>query len=323
MAEIQNFIKMDKENIEKFKELYGGNFTYEDGFVRFTFSMIEPNQEKWGTADAFDDMGESFSCNLDEILVGEYDFRTANCPPINIYEKLAKDGLTFEAEWESDDLDDEWAVGRGRTYSGRFGHGVDFAATRERIVELEAEGLREDAPFIPANYQGYHVDSFGNVCNLTFDEDTCDVLDYGDVLSVTGLAPNFFSKIYMLPVKQVLETDNFDFENFMEERVENGSSVFALKVPDFFEDVYDIEGKKIDEFSDYLRCFGSRGELLYLLDKEGNRVTYLGDVDHSEADSEGNVYYPVSDDEDFDWTDDGRRDLTAEAKEKWRIRLGL
>ena len=322
MAEIQNFIKMDKENIEKFKKLYEKNFTYENDLVLFSFSIIEPNREKWGVNDAFDDMGEQFSCVLDEILAGGYDFRTAGCPPINIYDKMAKDGLSFEAEWESDDLDDEWAVGRGRTYSGRFGHGVDFATTRHRIIELEADGLRKEAPFIPANYQGDHVDSFGNVCNLTFDEDTCDVLEYGDVLCVTGLPPDFFARIYLLPVKQILETENFDFESFTEERVENGSAVFAFKVPDFFEDVYNIEGKEIDEFSDYLRCLDSRGKQLYLLDKEGNRVTYFGDVDHSETDSEGNVYYPVLG-KDFKWTDDGRQDLTAEAKEKWRSKLGL
>lgn len=63
MAEIQNFIKMDKENIEKFKKLYEKNFAYEDDLVLFSFAMIEPNQKEWGTGDAFDDMGETFFCS--------------------------------------------------------------------------------------------------------------------------------------------------------------------------------------------------------------------------------------------------------------------
>ena len=322
MAEIQNFIKMDKENIEKFKKLYEKNFTYEDDLVLFSFAMIEPNQKEWGTGDAFDDMGETFFCSLDEILAGKYDFRTANCPPIKVYDKMASDGLVFEAEWESFDLDDEWAVGRGRTYSGRFGYGVDFAATRQRMIELEADELRSESPFIPTNYQGYHVDSFGNVCNITYDDDTGRKLDEGDVMCVTGLAPSIYSKVYLLPVKQILETERFDHESFIEERVAAGSDVIAFKVPDFFEDLYDIEGKEIDEFSDYLRCLGSRGEQLYLLDKEGKRVACLKDVDHSEPDSEGNVYYPIMEG-DFESTDDGRRDLSTEVKEKWRSKLGL
>lgn len=60
---------------------------------------------------------------LDELLKGEYVFYTLCKPPINIYMKMAADGLIFEVTWRSD-VWNEWAVGKGQAVDGRFEYHV-------------------------------------------------------------------------------------------------------------------------------------------------------------------------------------------------------
>lgn len=60
---------------------------------------------------------------LDELLKGEYVFYTLCKPPIEIYKKMAADGLVFEVTWRAD-VWDEWAVGEGQAVDGRFEYHV-------------------------------------------------------------------------------------------------------------------------------------------------------------------------------------------------------
>lgn len=313
MMEVKNYITMDDENIEKFKQLYGKNIVYGEKTefdnevpVLFTLSMITPNREEWGSdSDAFDDMGEQFYCGLTDMLKGEFDFRTANQPPLKLYEKMASDGLVFEISWEADNLD-ETGIGKGLVIDGHFLYGVDFEATLAEMRSLEAEGLREYCEFNPLNYGIFHVDALGNRCELDDEGDRIYVVGYGCTDVVT--------RAY--PVKKMLECEDSDLESLIEEMDEQRNSLI-FKVPSFFEDNYNVCGYEIDEFSDDLRCDGSFGEKLYLLDKDGERIKCIKDFDHSEPDAEGNVYYPVPDDdlEDGQWTES--------AKQKWRAKLGL
>lgn len=187
--EFRNIIKMDDENIEKFKKLYGvGRRNGRDAFLEtlFSFSRIIPEpikdasdknwidnaqqdidsfrKHKWKHTDSnegnvsepvvgrdleiwrYDNWGTSSealydSCEmpftldlwgyvpkedeipvirpLDELLKGEYVFYTLCNPPIEIYKKMAADGLVFEVTWRAD-VWDEWAVGEGQAVDGQF-----------------------------------------------------------------------------------------------------------------------------------------------------------------------------------------------------------
>lgn len=183
--EFRNFIKMDDENIEKFKKLYGvGRRNGRDAFLEtlFSFSRIIPEPIKdasdknwidnarqdidsfrkhtgsnegntsepvigreleiwrydnWGTSSEalYDSCEMPFGLDLwgyvpkedeipvirplDELLKGEYVFYTLCKPPIEIYKKMAADGLVFEVTWRAD-VWDEWAVGEGQAVDGQF-----------------------------------------------------------------------------------------------------------------------------------------------------------------------------------------------------------
>lgn len=148
MLEFANIIKMDDENIEKFKKLYGEG--------RLSFSQIIPEVQKneadeewfdnsqqdasifrdeksepigktlatwrldnWGTpSDLLYEKGPSLQ-TLEGLLKGEYEFFTRCRPPLGIYKKMAADGLVFEISWRSDD-GDLWASGKGVVAKGKF-----------------------------------------------------------------------------------------------------------------------------------------------------------------------------------------------------------
>ena len=148
MLEFANIIKMDDENIEKFKKLYGEG--------RLSFSQIIPEVQKnevneewfdnsqqdasifrdkksepigydlarwrlghWGTpSDLLYEKGPSLQ-TLEGLLKGEYEFFTRCRPPLEIYKKMAADGLVFEISWRSDD-GDLWASGKGVVVKGKF-----------------------------------------------------------------------------------------------------------------------------------------------------------------------------------------------------------
>jgi hypothetical protein len=149
-AAFTNVIKMDDENIEKFKKLYGEG--------QLSFSQIIPEAQKnesdkewfdnslqdatyaeligkslakwrldhWGTSSDLLYYIKTFSCGEktslqtpEGLLKGEHEFFTMCRPPIKIYEKMAADGLVFEISWRSD-ADDEWAIGKGQVEKGQF-----------------------------------------------------------------------------------------------------------------------------------------------------------------------------------------------------------
>lgn len=56
---------------------------------------------------------------LDSLLKGEYEFYTLGKPPLEIYKKMAADGLVFKASWNSDRRD-EWTTGEGHVEDGHF-----------------------------------------------------------------------------------------------------------------------------------------------------------------------------------------------------------
>ena len=176
MLEFANIIKMDDENIEKFKKLYGEG--------RLSFSQIIPEVQKneadeewfdnsqqdasifrdeksepigktlatwrldnWGTpSDLLYEKGPSLQ-TLEGLLKGEYEFFTRCRPPIGIYEKMVDDGLVFEAEWRSD-ADDEWAFGKGLVVKGdQVPRGI-FRYNIDAVTEpLLKEKTDDDLPF--------------------------------------------------------------------------------------------------------------------------------------------------------------------------------
>ena len=113
----------------------------------------------------------------------------------------------------------------------------------------------------------------------------------------------FYGNHYALPIKQMLEG----------REISDGS---IYKIPEYFEDYYEEREIEIDEFNDYLRCKDFNFNWVYLLDKDGNRITSVKDFDHSEPDEEGNIYYPVPKtdciEEAFEYG------LTPEAIIKWK-----
>lgn len=176
MLEFANIIKMDDENIEKFKKLYGEG--------RLSFSQIIPEVQKneadeewfdnsqqdasifrdgksepigktlatwrldnWGTpSDLLYEKGPSLQ-TLEGLLKGEYEFFTRCRPPIGIYEKMVDDGLVFETKWRSD-ADDEWAVGKGLVVKGdQVPRGI-FRYNIDAVTEpLLKEKTDDDLPF--------------------------------------------------------------------------------------------------------------------------------------------------------------------------------
>ena len=92
--------------------------------------------DNWGTPSEamYDSNEEPFGCDLwgyvlkedsvippplDGLLKGEYGFYTLCKPPIEIYKKMAMDGLVFKVSWHSDSQD-EWVIGDGLVEEGTF-----------------------------------------------------------------------------------------------------------------------------------------------------------------------------------------------------------
>ena len=158
-----NVIKMDDENIEKFKKLYGEG--------RLSFSQIIPEAQKnesdkewfdnslqdamyaeligkslakwrldhWGTSSDLLYYVKTFSCGEkpslqtpEGLLKGEYEFSTMCRPPIKVYEKMAADGLVFEISWRSD-ADDEWTIGKGQVVDGLFQYHIGPMTGSEKM----------------------------------------------------------------------------------------------------------------------------------------------------------------------------------------------
>lgn len=172
MLEFANIIKMDDENIEKFKKLYGEG--------RLSFSQIIPEVQKneadeewfdnsqqdasifrdeksepigktlatwrldnWGTpSDLLYEKGPSLQ-TLEGLLKGEYEFFTRCRPPLEIYKKMAADGLVFEISWRSDD-GDLWASGKGVVVKGKFYDSFIYNLDAVKGSHDEAE---DDLPF--------------------------------------------------------------------------------------------------------------------------------------------------------------------------------
>lgn len=185
-VEFSNIIKMDDENIEKFKKLYGegerffiANTTLCE--TKISFSQIIPEVQKnesdkewfdnsrqdasnffgaenseligktlakwridhWGScSDLLYDDGPHLQ-TLEGLLKGEYVFFTRCRPPIKVYEKMATDGLVFEAEWWSR-ASDEWAIGKGQVKEGRFLYDIGPMTGSEKMsLELVAHEFLE------------------------------------------------------------------------------------------------------------------------------------------------------------------------------------
>ena len=184
MLEFANIIKMDDENIEKFKKLYGEG--------RLSFSQIIPEVQKneadeewfdnsqqdasifrdeksepigktlatwrldnWGTpSDLLYEKGPSLQ-TLEGLLKGEYEFFTRCRPPLGIYKKMAADGLVFEISWRSDD-GDLWASGKGVVVKGKFYDSFiyNLDAVKDSFLTEETaddsgshDGADDDLPF--------------------------------------------------------------------------------------------------------------------------------------------------------------------------------
>lgn len=76
--------------------------------------------DNWGTSS--DLLYDSYMPNvqsLDGLLKGEYEFYTLCRPPINVYKKMASDGLVFKVTWSSDAAN-EWTTGYGVVEEGNF-----------------------------------------------------------------------------------------------------------------------------------------------------------------------------------------------------------
>ena len=184
MLEFANIIKMDDENIEKFKKLYGEG--------RLSFSQIIPEVQKneadeewfdnsqqdasifrekksepigkalarwrldnWGTpSDLLYEKGPSLQ-TLEGLLKGEYEFFTRCRPPLEIYKKMAADGLVFEISWRSDD-GDLWASGKGVVVKGEFYDSFiyNLDAVKDSLLNRKTDdnssshdGADDDLPF--------------------------------------------------------------------------------------------------------------------------------------------------------------------------------
>ena len=106
MFSVYNYITMDDEQIEKFIKLYG------EGDGNFSLARVLP---EYAENDAREnENGEGLE--LRTILSGKVSFDTEDLPPIPIYEKMAKDGLVFKIDWQSEDMI-EWGIGHGEKWN--------------------------------------------------------------------------------------------------------------------------------------------------------------------------------------------------------------
>ena len=128
MFSVYNFIRMDDEQIEKFIKLYG------EGHGNFSLARVLP---EYAENDAREnENGEGLE--LRTILSGKVSFDTEDLPPIPIYEKMAKDGLVFKIDWQSEDMI-EWGIGHGEVRDGAFYHCIDFEETANYVREWTGE----------------------------------------------------------------------------------------------------------------------------------------------------------------------------------------
>ena len=82
-------------------------------------SLAKWRLNHWGTSsDLLYEKGPSLQ-TLEGLLKGKYEFFTRCRPPLEIYKKMAADGLVFEISWRSDD-GDLWASGKGVVVKGKF-----------------------------------------------------------------------------------------------------------------------------------------------------------------------------------------------------------
>ena len=293
MMTVTTTITMNKKNIEKFIKLYG------EGDGEFSLSLVVPEPKKlakkneaswhtenWGTKTDAMDYGNGI--DLREVLSGDSNFQTADKPPVEVFKKMAADGLEFEIYWEAEDIAD-WGIGKGKAKEGKFWYCIDFAETADRYLdETGDEWDPRDCAFVN------HVDEYGNVCEI----DTSRVLVY-----TTGL------NIHIWPVKKMLENDLLSFDD----------EITAFKIPSYFEGVYEREDleNEFGKFSDNLYSYDENGFRISFLDKNGKQTKSLADFDHSNPDEDGYVYYSVPDSD----LENGL--LTDAAVEKWSKRLGL
>lgn len=194
--EFSNIIKMDDENIEKFKKLYGEGQRFPVSSdtslceTKISFSQIIPepsrdeansnwvdntNQDVWvwrkknspdenSAPDSvfgnslkswrmdnwgipsdvlYDGYEEPYIRTLEGLLKGEYPFYTFSKPPIKIFEKMAADGLVFEAKRTSK-ASDEWATGKGQSAEGPFQYHIGPMTGSEKMsLELVAHEFLE------------------------------------------------------------------------------------------------------------------------------------------------------------------------------------
>ena len=184
--EFANVIKMDDENVEKFKKLYGegrlsfsqiipevqGNESDKEWFDNseqdaLNFIVVGESEligkslakwrlDHWGTpSDLLYKDGPSLQ-TLEGLLKGEYQFFTRCKPPIKVYEKMAADGLVFETEWRSS-ATDKWTIGTGQVENGQFQYHIGPATGSEEMFFecvakefLDFEGSWDNTPTIVA-----------------------------------------------------------------------------------------------------------------------------------------------------------------------------
>lgn len=81
-------------------------------------ALYDPNEFSLGDFWGYVPKEDSVFHPLDDLLKGEC-FYTLCQPPIEIYKKMAADGLVFKVSWGAD-VWDEWAVGEGQAVDGQF-----------------------------------------------------------------------------------------------------------------------------------------------------------------------------------------------------------
>ena len=153
-------------------------------------------------------------------------------------------------------------------------------------------------------YEPIYLDAYGNYCESALH-------DSGQIF--VSNQEERSEGILALPVRKMLDPDECD-------DVYESAEIYRL--PKYIQEYLIGRGWNGGWFSDNYSDSLMITDDIYLLDKDGNKITSLLDFDHSEPDEEDNVYYPVTPDELEDVY--GRPlELTAEAKEKWRKRLGM
>ncbi len=189
----RNTVTMDRENAEKFKQLYDKD----DEWNWFSLAMIipEPANESeewtnytdlekgeiqkddigpalaawryanWGTpSEAMDSVENGYALLFKKRRdIGRpvkdkiFRFNTLSFPPFKIYQKMASDGLAFNVKWESDAYG-YWSSGEGQVVEGcfRYEGGLTNKFEKELIEKRDVFRLRdEDSPY--ERYDGEQI----------------------------------------------------------------------------------------------------------------------------------------------------------------------